>query len=153
MSTRSARRVSLAAIFKSDYFKVCMVNEPGHVYVLELAEGRFYVGHTLDLYRRICQHFSGTGAVFTRTFKPVRILSVTEGGPALEKATFAVATFSKEAMEKSTFAVSMFWKEPVAPSTFMVFSNEPVVKSTWPVALPRWLRLRSPVFTGDGPVE
>ena len=66
-----------------------MVDGPGHVYVLELAEGRFYVGHTTDLYRRICQHFSGTGAVFTKTFKPLKVLSVTEGSVALEKATFA----------------------------------------------------------------
>ena len=66
-----------------------MVDGPGHVYVLELAEGRFYVGHTTELYRRICQHFSGTGAVFTKTFKPLKVLSVTEGSVALEKATFA----------------------------------------------------------------
>ena len=34
----------------------------GYVYVLALEQGKFYVGHTNDLYRRICQHFSGMKA-------------------------------------------------------------------------------------------
>ena len=47
-----------------------MVGGQGYVYVLALEQGRFYMGRATDLYRRICQHFSGTGSVYTRTFKP-----------------------------------------------------------------------------------
>ncbi len=54
-----------------------------------LEKGKFYVGHTSNIYRRICQHFYGTGAVYTREFKPIRCLSCVEGGLALEKAVFA----------------------------------------------------------------
>ena len=66
-----------------------MLDGQGHVYVLALEEGRFYVGHTNDIYRRICQHFCGQGSVYTKTFKALRVVSVQEGGLATEKAVFA----------------------------------------------------------------
>jgi putative endonuclease len=40
------------------------------VYILELAQGRVYVGKSCNVERRIAQHASGTGAAFTRAFPP-----------------------------------------------------------------------------------
>ena len=36
------------------------------VYILECADGSFYVGSTIDLDRRIGQHQAGEGAAYTR---------------------------------------------------------------------------------------
>ena len=40
------------------------------VYILELAQGRVYVGKSVDVKRRFAQHVNGTGAAFTRAFAP-----------------------------------------------------------------------------------
>jgi predicted GIY-YIG superfamily endonuclease len=44
------------------------------IYVLELAKGRVYVGHSTDVKRRIQQHMSGQGAAFTKAFPPTGVL-------------------------------------------------------------------------------
>ena len=44
------------------------------VYVLELAQGRVYVGHSSDVKRRIQQHMSGQGSAFTKAFPPTGVL-------------------------------------------------------------------------------
>ncbi len=36
------------------------------VYILECADGSFYVGSTVDLDRRVAQHQNGEGAAYTR---------------------------------------------------------------------------------------
>jgi predicted GIY-YIG superfamily endonuclease len=45
-----------------------------HVYILECADGTFYVGSTIDLERRVAQHQSGEGAAYTRRRLPVRLV-------------------------------------------------------------------------------
>lgn len=42
------------------------------LYVLELVNGKFYVGQAKDSNRRIKKHFSGTGSQWTRLHPPVR---------------------------------------------------------------------------------
>jgi putative endonuclease len=46
------------------------------VYILECADGSFYVGSTVDLDRRIGQHQAGEGAAYTRRpgRRPVKLL-------------------------------------------------------------------------------
>lgn len=44
------------------------------IYVLELAQGRVYVGHSGDVRRRIQQHMTGQGAAFTKVFPPTGII-------------------------------------------------------------------------------
>lgn len=43
-------------------------------YMLECADGRFYVGHTDDLERRIAEHQSGVCGGYTSTRRPVRLV-------------------------------------------------------------------------------
>ena len=46
-----------------------------YVYLLECADGSFYVGSTIDLERRISQHNSALeGAAYTRRRRPVRLV-------------------------------------------------------------------------------
>jgi putative endonuclease len=42
---------------------------PTHfVYILQSRDGRYYIGYTTDLKRRMAAHKNGTGAKFTRAF-------------------------------------------------------------------------------------
>ncbi|QTX04060.1 GIY-YIG nuclease family protein [Agromyces archimandritae] len=43
------------------------------VYILECADGSYYVGSTRDLERRLAEHRSGVGAAYTRRRLPVRL--------------------------------------------------------------------------------
>lgn len=44
------------------------------IYVLELAQGRVYVGRTSDWRRRLTQHMTGHGSAFTQAFPPTGTL-------------------------------------------------------------------------------
>jgi predicted GIY-YIG superfamily endonuclease len=54
------------------------------VYVLELADGNYYVGYTTNLNHRLYQHFHGEGAKWTKVHKPIRLHSVEIGGKKRE---------------------------------------------------------------------
>ena len=43
-------------------------------YILECADGTYYVGSTVDLQRRVWQHENGEGAVYTRNRRPVTLV-------------------------------------------------------------------------------
>ena len=47
-----------------------------YVYVLELSDGRFAVGHTECLSQRIASHWRGCGSAWTKKFPPVRVLDI-----------------------------------------------------------------------------
>jgi len=44
------------------------------VYVLELAQGRVYVGQSSDIRRRVQQHLAGQGSAFTKAFPPTGVI-------------------------------------------------------------------------------
>jgi predicted GIY-YIG superfamily endonuclease len=44
------------------------------VYILECADGSWYVGSTIDLERRVAQHQHGEGSAYTRRRLPVRLV-------------------------------------------------------------------------------
>lgn len=45
-----------------------------HLYLLECADGSIYTGIATDVAARFAQHANGTGARYTRSRKPVRVL-------------------------------------------------------------------------------
>jgi predicted GIY-YIG superfamily endonuclease len=46
------------------------------IYVLELEEGKYYVGKTKNIDFRIGQHFNGDGTTWTKKYKPIKIIDV-----------------------------------------------------------------------------
>lgn len=46
----------------------------GWLYILECANGRYYIGSTNNLERRILQHEQGKGANFTKKNLPVKLV-------------------------------------------------------------------------------
>ena len=63
------------------------MEKQGHVYVLELEGGRFYVGHSQDIQTRVASHFLGAGAKWTQLHKPIAVTSVRPGDTLLETLT------------------------------------------------------------------
>jgi len=49
-----------------------------YIYVLQLIEDRYYVGRTGNILRRIQEHFTGCGALYTMKYKPLKIIEITE---------------------------------------------------------------------------
>lgn len=59
-----------APMFKGKYGKKDM-NQITYIYKLNLEGGKKYIGKTMDIERRMDQHFSGCGAKVTKKFKPI----------------------------------------------------------------------------------
>jgi len=49
-----------------------------YMYILECADGSFYVGSTWDVDRRLWQHNAGEGAAYTKRRRPVKLVYVEE---------------------------------------------------------------------------
>ena len=49
-----------------------------YVYILQCADGSYYVGSTRNLARRVGEHMSGLGAVYTSTRTPVELVFAQE---------------------------------------------------------------------------
>jgi hypothetical protein len=48
------------------------------IYVLLCANNKYYIGRSLNVKRRIYQHFTGRGAVWTRIHRPIKLVEVRE---------------------------------------------------------------------------
>jgi len=44
------------------------------VYILECADGTYYVGSTVDIERRVSEHQMGEGAAYTKRRRPVKLI-------------------------------------------------------------------------------
>lgn len=47
-----------------------------YIYILELEQGKYYVGKTYSPFDRILSHFNGKGSAWTKKYSPVEIHSV-----------------------------------------------------------------------------
>jgi predicted GIY-YIG superfamily endonuclease len=56
-----------------------------HVYVLRLADDCWYVGMSTCVEERIRCHFSGAGAVWTKTHRPLYVASIVRGDKDTER--------------------------------------------------------------------
>ncbi len=75
-----------------------LIPMPFYCYILECADGTFYTGWTTDPPRREKQHNAGTGARYTRTRRPVKMV-YTEEQPdkiAALKRELAIKRMSRE---------------------------------------------------------
>lgn len=49
-----------------------------YCYILECSDGTYYTGWTTDPERRLAQHNKGTGARYTKTRRPVKLVYLEE---------------------------------------------------------------------------
>jgi predicted GIY-YIG superfamily endonuclease len=64
-----------------DYFDYGIDNldiTKNYIYVLKLVEDRYYVGRTSNIFRRIKEHFTVGGSVYTKKYKPLKVIEVEE---------------------------------------------------------------------------
>ena len=57
-------------------------------YILQLEDGKFYVGQSRNLDKRLRQHFSGSGAAWTKLHKPVKVFYTLSYGKEREAFEF-----------------------------------------------------------------
>ncbi len=50
-----------------------------YVYVLECEDNKYYVGFTKNIQRRISEHFNWGGSIWTKKYKPLRIMDIAPG--------------------------------------------------------------------------
>ena len=60
-----------APMYTTRYTESKDINAPTAIYKMNLEGGKKYVGKTIDVDRRMNQHFSGNGAKVTKKFKPI----------------------------------------------------------------------------------
>ena len=49
-----------------------------YIYVLMLVEDKYYVGRTGNILKRIEEHFTGCGSLCTMTYKPIKVIEISE---------------------------------------------------------------------------
>lgn len=50
----------------------------GYTYILQVSDGRYYVGSTENLEKRLAEHQRGEGAMFTKAYLPVKLVYTEE---------------------------------------------------------------------------
>jgi len=60
-----------APMYETKYGETPNINEETDIYKLDLEGGKKYIGKTIDIDRRMEQHFSGNGSKVTKKFKPI----------------------------------------------------------------------------------
>jgi predicted GIY-YIG superfamily endonuclease len=76
----------LVGLRRFDFWCVVGMSTSGHrLYVLELEDGKYYVGTTQNLQRRYQEHIDGAGSVWTRLHAPLAVeRSIAVDGPLHE---------------------------------------------------------------------
>lgn len=76
--------------------------KPWFLYLLECQDGSIYTGITVDITARYAAHANGTGARYTRSHPPQRLLAVIEypDRSAASKAEYAMKKLTAEEKRK-----------------------------------------------------
>ena len=70
------------------------------IYVLELIDDRYYVGRTGNILKRIEEHFTGNGAIYTIAYKPTKVIEVIEELTKADERNKTLEIMSKYGWEK-----------------------------------------------------
>jgi predicted GIY-YIG superfamily endonuclease len=71
-----------------------------YIYVLELVDNRYYVGRTGNILKRIEEHFTGCGAIYTMKYNPIRVIEVVEELTKKDERNKTLEMMSKYGWEK-----------------------------------------------------
>lgn len=82
-----------APMYNSPEYQIIDLNQKTYIYKLYLDKNKIYIGKTINIKRRIKEHFSGGGSKVTQKFRPLNyeILEVCDG------------FFSKEVEQEHTY--------------------------------------------------
>ena len=83
---KNIERYSRESIYNLQKTKInYSFKENSYVYFLKLANDKYYIGFSVDVVKRLTQHFSGDGAKWTQLHPPVSIVSIIPGDKTQEK--------------------------------------------------------------------
>ena len=71
-----------------------------YIYVLKLVDDRYYVGRTCNILRRIKEHFTDSGAIYTKKYKPLKVIEVEEEKTRDDEKIKTLSTMEKYGWEK-----------------------------------------------------
>jgi predicted GIY-YIG superfamily endonuclease len=71
-----------------------------YIYVLKLIEDRYYVGRTSNILRRIKEHFTEDGALYTKKYKPLKVIEIEEEKSNDHERIKTLSTMEKYGWEK-----------------------------------------------------
>ena len=71
-----------------------------YIYVLKLVDDRYYVGRTCNILRRIKEHFTDSGAICTKKYKPLKVIEVEEEKTRDDEKIKTLSTMEKYGWEK-----------------------------------------------------
>ena len=71
-----------------------------YIYVLQLVEERYYVGRTSNIIRRIEEHFTGNGSIYTKQYKPLKVIEVEEEKTNIDERIKTLKIMEKYGWEK-----------------------------------------------------
>jgi predicted GIY-YIG superfamily endonuclease len=71
-----------------------------YIYVLELIDNRYYVGRTGNILKRIEEHFTGCGAIYTMKYNPIKVIEVVEELTKKDERNKTLEMMSKYGWEK-----------------------------------------------------
>jgi predicted GIY-YIG superfamily endonuclease len=71
-----------------------------YIYVLQLIEDRYYVGRTGNILRRIQEHFTGCGALYTMKYKPLKLIEIKEELTNTDERNKTIEIMNKYGWEK-----------------------------------------------------
>ncbi|SUZ92747.1 uncharacterized protein METZ01_LOCUS45601 [marine metagenome] len=66
-----------------------------NIYVLKLTHNKYYVGRSKNINNRILSHFSNNGSVWTRKYKPIKILHIYKNCEPLDEDKYTIKYMSK----------------------------------------------------------
>lgn len=69
------------------------------IYILELVNGKYYVGKTINPDRRIEEHLNLNGSEWTKIYKPVRIIDIIEIIDEFDEDKHTLATMRKHGID------------------------------------------------------
>jgi putative endonuclease len=85
-----------------------LIKKPWYLYLIECVDGSIYTGIALDVNARYAAHLKGTGARYTRSHPPARLLGFTAfpDRSSASKAEYTIKQLSP--LEKRRFAARIF---------------------------------------------
>ena len=82
-----------------------------HLYVVECSDGSLYTGITTNVDRRVSQHSAGKGAKYTRSRKPVKLITSWEIGNRSEASKAEYAFKQNTRKEKLRLLTEEKWSD------------------------------------------
>ena len=60
--------IMFCSYYNYNYYYILQMNNKFIIYVLELEQGKYYIGKTSNLGERMTAHFEGNGSEFTKKY-------------------------------------------------------------------------------------